>query len=731
MDIHEKTSLPSEDAPTPVPPLGLNGEFHPPALDAWKAAVTKELDGADFEKKLFWQTPEGFTVKPLYTRSDLQGLEHLGELPGFAPFGRGTFPLSGVASPWQIRQDCSLMAPEQVNSALLDGLARGQTAIGLTLDDAVRQGIDGDSPEAAKFAGLHGCTLTSINGLRIALSGVDLARWPITISTGTAAMPVLAMLVALADETKVSRRALTGAVEGDPLGDLARFGCLRAPITHLYRELGDMVLWTGKECPGIRPITISTHVYHDSGATAVQELGCALAVAAEYLRGLGEQGITADQSAMGMAMAMSVSTNMFMEIAKLRAARILWAKLMKAFGAQHEDALRLFLHVRTSAHTKTAQDPYNNLIRTTVEAFAGAVGGCNSMYVSPFDEAVGLPEEVSLRLARNQQILLQEESHLSRVVDPSGGSYYVESLTDSIARAAWAFAQEIEAKGGMLAALKSGWVQKALGDTADKKRKAVTGRRQSVVGVSQYPNATERPLSRPAPSRETFLAERRRRVARLRAMRNNRRVGELTYAMTQSAAFGEGNLMALAVEAANEGATIGEMLRAMGKGLADEPPSITPLTQWRLSEPFEALRARAQRHTEIHGRAPRVFLAPLGPVGMRRARTDFCIGFFGAGGFECLDPVGFADVDKAVTGILDSTVAVAVVCSDDASYPTVVPEIVQKVKAKQPGVLIYVAGYPTESVDALKAAGVDGFVHIRADAVETLTALQDRLGVGN
>lgn len=711
-------------------PLNLREDFAVPSREEWRQIVERDLGGAPFDKKLVWRTDDGFDVQPIYTAEDLEGVGHLGNLPGFAPYVRGSQPLSGVRPPWQIRQDSMVAAPEDVNAAVRDGIARGQTAIGIRLDNAARKGLDGDSPMARDLAGRGGCTMSSINGMRIALADIDLVRHPITFRTGASALPVFAIYLALAEERALEKRLLCGGVECDPLRDFAKSGTLRAPIDALYREMADMVKYATDNCPAMRPVMVNSHPYHNAGASAAQELAFTLAVGTDYLRAMVARGIAPDVAAMSMVFSFSVGTTLFMEIAKLRAARMLWAKIAHALGAADDDAKKMFLHVRTSTYSKTVHDPYNNMIRTALESFAGAVGGCDSMFVAPFSESIGRPNDFAMRVARNQQILLQEECHLSRVVDPSAGSYYIESLTESLAREAWKLFQGLEAGGGAYESLLSGKTQKAVDEVAERRRKRVEQRRDAIVGVSTYANPDEQTLATKHIPRDEFLAERVRRLSRLKAVRKNSAVREALNAISTSVYSGEGSLMEHAVAAAKEGATIGEIMRALSDSVPGERPVIERLPATRASVPYEALRKRADIHREKKGKLPEVFLATMGPLVMRRARADFSMGFLGAGGFKCVEPPAFETPEDAADAAVESGCCLAVVCSDDPSYPDIVPKFIDAAKAKKPDLLVFVAGYPVDSAAMLEDAGVDGFIHLRANVVDTLEDLQNRLGIG-
>jgi methylmalonyl-CoA mutase len=729
-------SSPLPDSPvtdeSPAPALDLAADFSAPSVEDWRKQVEADLKGADFDKKMVWRTLEGLAVQPLYTRHDVAELATLPAYPAVAPYVRGNKAQANAATPWLVRQDCVLRAPEEVNAAWRDGLARGETALCMRLDNAARRGFDGDSPAAREFAGRSGCTLSTIGGLRVALADVDIAKVPVFFRTGAAAFPVLAMFLALADERGVARASLSGGVEFDPIRSLAKNGRLRAPLSCLWAQMEDMVRLCAEQAPGIRPVSVNSHPAHNAGASAVEELAYLISAGVEYLRALDERGVAVPEASAAMGFSVSVSTNVYLEVAKLRAARALWAKVVKAFGCDDPAAQRMFLHARTSARTKTVHDPYNNMLRTQVEAFAAVLGGVDSLFVAPFDEPYGPPTEFAARIARNQHHLLREEAGLGRVVDPTAGSYAIEALTDQIAREAWRMVQEIDAAGGLVSAMVKGLPQGRVAATAAKRDALVRTRREPIVGVSNYPNPAEALLARQTEeSRREFLEVRRQKLARVKGTRDNNRVRVALAELAEAADGRTENLLARAVECARHSATIGEILDAVTEGDGATDVTATPFAARRLSEPFEALRRRAERHREITGKLPNAVLLTTGPLGMRRARADFSTAFYGAAGFTTCEIGPFESVNDAVAAVLESPDRLVVVCSDDATYPVFVPEFVQALKLVKPSAVVHVAGWPTESVDALKAAGVDGFIHVRADLIETLTELMDRLGTGN
>jgi methylmalonyl-CoA mutase len=724
----EKPANPSADGEREHSPYSLAALFPVPSFDEWKQVAIADLKGGEYDKKLRWSTLEGITIEPLYTAADIAKIEGLDALPGEAPYRRGTSSLATGTQGWQIRQDCLLATPEQVNAALRDSLARGANALCIRLDNAARAGMDGDWPEAVDLAGRGGCTISSINGLRIALADIDLSRYPITLRTGGAALPFLAMLIALADERGIRRGDLIGSVEFDPVRILLRRGSLREPIELVWRQLADMARFCAANCPGIRPVIANSHSWHNAGATITQELGYTIAAAIDYLRAMIDAGIDADTAALSIMFSFSVSGNLFPEIAKLRAARILWARAVEAHGATGEHSGKMFLHARTSSFTKTTDDPYNNLVRNTVEAFAAIVGGCDSLYVAPFDETIGRPDAFSTRLARNQQLILREEAALDRVVDPGGGSFYLEALTQSIAEEAWKLVQSIDKQGGLIAALQTGTPQRAVADASQRRLAAIETRRTPIVGVSNYANPAEKPIEPRHIPRPEFLEQRRNRLAQLKRMRHNSEVRRHLTNLTHSVYTGDGNLLELAVAAAAEGATVGEITQSMRRNAMGQLLMVEPLVTWRASKPYEDLRANARRWAADHGGTPpTVGLVITGPASMRRARAEFCRGFFAAGGFAASEIGPCNTPAEAAAAAIAAGVQILALCSDDATYPVFAPDFIAALRSAGCRLPVYIAGNPTDSIEALNAAGVAGYVHIRSNVVQTLAAIQNRM----
>jgi methylmalonyl-CoA mutase len=419
-----------------------------------------------------------------------------------------------------------------------------------------------------------------------------------------------------------------------------------------------------------------------------------------------------------------------MEQIKLRAAHMLWAQVVAAF-AGNEDSQKMTMHVRTSAYNKTIYDPYVNMLRATTEAFAGIVGGCDSMHVGCFDEAIGLPDEFSRRLARNTQIILQQESHLTRVIDPAGGSWYVEELTDAVARKAWALFQEVEKLGGMSRALAAGFPQEQVAQTAEQRLANLGYRRDILVGTNQYPNINEKPGEARRPDYKTLHKKRSTYVSAYRTALDNDQSTVVLEKLSNILNASPEQVLEAAIEAALAGATLGEIARTLRQG-DEAQTTIKPVRLHRVAQRLESLRQASAAFQAKTGSRPKVFLANMGPIPQHEARADFSTAFFQVGGFEVLGNDGFATVDAAVQAAAASGAPIVVICSTDDTYPELVPPLVQQIKAAKPATLVILAGYPADQVEAAyKAGGVDDFIHLRANVVETLSKLQQKLGVAS
>lgn len=707
-------------------PPRLLAEFPPARFEDWRKLVESELKGAPFDKKMVTATYEGIVLKAIYQRQDASQWPHANSFPGFAPFVRGATASGYLRRPWEVSQEIAASSPTEFNNAARNFISRGLNALNMVLDQATRSGHDPDwaRPEEVGFGGL---SIATVGDLDRALDGIDLEKTSLFVRSGASGMPFAALLVALARKRKKTPTALRGCIEMDPLGVLSHEGRLPQSFEGACREMAALTRWAAERAPHLQTICVHSRAWHEAGGSAVEELAFTLATGVEYLREMGRRDLEVDVVAPRMRFAVTVGESFFMEIAKLRALRMLWARAVEVAGGK-ESAQRLHLHVRTSRWNKTVNDPYNNMLRATVEAFAGVLGGCDSLQVGAFDEVVRRPDEFSQRIARNTQLILQRECHLDHVIDPVGGSWFIESVTGELATRAWALFQEIEKLGGMRAALQAGFPQGKVAATAEQKLKAVRHRRDSIIGINQYAQAGEQPL----PVTEVdATAFHKRRVQQVSAHRTalEDEASELVLEKLANVVESRGNgLFEACIEAVSAGATIGEITRAVRINETPCPP-VTPVRITRAAVPYEQLRAAADKAAARTGQRPQIFLCTMGSLRDFKARADFSRGFFAAGGYDVLAPDGFATAEAAADAFSRTAARVAVICSTDDKYPVLVPDLTRALRALRPDTFIILAGFPQDQMEAHRRAGVDDFIHLRADTVEVLTRVHARLGI--
>ncbi|MCX6968715.1 MAG: methylmalonyl-CoA mutase family protein [Verrucomicrobia bacterium] len=667
-------------------------EFPATTYEEWKAAAEESLKGAPFDKKLITSTPEGIKLQPIYGRADLDALSLPESWPGLPPFARGSSAAGNKKQPWLIAQELPCGCPEKFNTALKSDLMRGQNSVALLPDVATRLGLDPDEAACGEV-GECGLSLATLDDASRAFAGVDLHAAPVLAFAGVSALPLAGLLQAASG-------GFAGAVLADPLTEWARDGKLGISLDDAYSEMAVLSKWAAGK--GIRTVGIQANLWADAGGTAVEELAFGLATGAAYFRALAAAGVPEDEIAPRFVMALSLGSNLFMQIAKLRAARLLWDRIVEAFGVKPAP---LFLHGRSSIFNKSVLDPHTNMLRATAEGFAGVVGGADSMHVAAFDEPIRTPDEFSTRIARNIHVILAEECGFAEVADAAGGSWYVESLTIELAKKAWELFQEVENRGGMAVALREGFPQSAVAVSAKSRLDAGSKRREAVLGVNLFPNPAETPLAPNPDEAEKKFAARSKQIA-------SARKGGVSLA---SASVEE---IAKAFQA---GATIGGISKALcrkGAGV----PEIPRVRVIRAAEGYERLRASTKENP------PQVWLAKFGPPKQSKARADFSSGFFAAGGFGISQKTaGAKSVEEALDQAVASKAGIVVVCSTDDSYPEIVPAFVPALKAKMPGVKVILAGYPADQIEAHKASGVDDFIHIKVDCLAFLTNLQKEL----
>lgn len=693
-------------------------EFTPPTDEEWKAACEALLKGAPFEKKMFTKTYEGITFDPMYTRKHTEDILPKGVMPGMGDYLRGVDAAGYIGKPWGIAQACDETLPAENNELLRHEHDKGATIYHIVLDTASRTGVDARQAEAV---GDTGTSVTTVEDMHVLLTGLDLAKFPLYVYAGANAVPLLALVAAARRASGEDMAEVRGIVGADPIGALAADGKLPASLDAHYDSLAAAARWATVNAPHLRTVFVRSDVYSNGGANDVQEVASVLATATAYLRALCERGLTIDEAASQIAFAFSMGANFFLQIAKLRAVRPLWAQIVGAFGGSAE-AQKMRIHARPALFFKTIYDPYVNMLRNTTEIFSGVVGGIDSFESAPFDEPIRKGDEFSRRIARNVQIMLQEEFGLLQPIDPAGGSWAVETLTRQMKEKIWAEFQRIEKEGGIIAALRAGSLQESVAAVLAARFKNADLRRDRIVGNNMYPNMTETLLETRA---EDTAALKAQRTADIDAYLSDIDVKHRDEAL---AFLRQAHSVDNAVEAALAGATIAELMTAVTEG--DGAETVTAIAPHRWSERFEALRQRTEEYKAEKNDNVKIFLANMGPIPQHKARADFTTGFLQVGAFEVLGNDGFKTVEEAADAARASGADAVVICSTDATYPEIVPALAPKLHEVLPKARVFLAGAaPKDLLETYKEAGIDEYISVRANCYEILESLQKQKGM--
>ena len=693
-------------------------EFTPPTDEEWKAACEALLKGAPFEKKMFTKTYEGITFDPMYTRKHTEDILPKGVMPGMGDYLRGVDAAGYIGKPWGIAQACDETLPAENNELLRHEHDKGATIYHIVLDTASRTGVDA---RQAETVGDTGTSVTTVEDMHVLLTGLDLAKFPLYVYAGANAVPLLALVAAARRASGEDMAEVRGIVGADPIGALAADGKLPASLDAHYDSLAAAARWATVNAPHLRTVFVRSDVYSNGGANDVQEVASVLATATAYLRALCERGLTIDEAASQIAFAFSMGANFFLQIAKLRAVRPLWAQIVGAFGGSAE-AQKMRIHARPALFFKTIYDPYVNMLRNTTEIFSGVVGGIDSFESAPFDEPIRKGDEFSRRIARNVQIMLQEEFGLLQPIDPAGGSWAVETLTRQMQEKIWAEFQRIEKEGGIIAALRAGSLQESVAAVLAARFKNADLRRDRIVGNNMYPNMTETLLETRA---EDTAALKAQRTADIDAYLSDIDVKHRDEAL---ASLRQAHSVDHAVEAALAGATIAELMTAVTEGNGAE--TVTAIAPHRWSERFEALRQRTEEYKAEKNDNVKIFLANMGPIPQHKARADFTTGFLQVGAFEVLGNDGFKTVEEAADAARASGADAVVICSTDATYPEIVPALAPKLHEVLPKARVFLAGAaPKDLLETYKEAGIDEYISVRANCYEILESLQKQKGM--
>jgi methylmalonyl-CoA mutase len=678
--------------------------FPPHTYEEWKAAAIALLKGRPFEKTLNTPTYEGFDLDPIYMRGDISGLGHIGSQPGLGSQVRSSRLAGYLEAGWQVSQELGTGSPATLNAQILEGLENGQDEVNLWLDLPGRLGADPGSNESAS-GGICGLSLANADDFKALFKDVHLDAVSLYIQSGAAAPAIYAMVLAyLGDAAKQQ----TGCIAMDPVTVLAERGKLPGSESEVFDRMAGLLAHSAEAAPALQVIEVKGHTYHNGGASSTQEMAAMLATGVCYLREMQARGLEPATVASRMRFSISIGGNTFLEIAKLRAFRLLWNRILEALEVADEDRF-LHLHARTGIYNKTVYDPYVNMLRTTTEAFSAVVGGCDSLHVAPFDEVLRESDAFSRRIARNTHAILAEECEMRQVIDPAGGSYAVETLTDKMAEKAWELFQGIEAEGGILKALLSGSLQEAVASVREKRAQNLHRRRNVIVGTNQYPNATEELLQGGSLNYAEVQAE---RVAALAAGKSQRDGASVESLLAQASEVGGADCFSVLVEAAGKGATLGELSAACGVTKAG--PSAEPIALRRAAEDFEKLRMAADQ-LKASGTAPVLHQLNMGPSRRYRLRADWTSSFFQVGGFTLLNEDDYAEIADAVAALKESGARIAVITSDDDTYAATVTDLTKAIKSEVGDITVLVAGAPGDKEAEWKAAGVDDFVHVRVN----------------
>ncbi|GAB1368572.1 methylmalonyl-CoA mutase [Azonexus hydrophilus] len=679
-------------------------------LDAWEKAAAKQAPGGDVAN-LVWHTPEGLQVKALYTKKDVESLEFADTLPGIAPFLRGPQPTMYAVKPWTIRQYAGFSTAEASNAFYRKALAAGGQGVSVAFDLATHRGYDSDHPRVTGDVGKAGVAIDSVEDMKILFDGIPLDKISVSMTMNGAVLPILAGYIVAAEEQGVSQDKLSGTIQNDILKEFMVRNTYIYPPTPSMKIIADIFAYTAQHMPKFNSISISGYHIQEAGANQAIELAFTLADGMEYVRTGMKAGMDVDTFAGRLSFFWAVGMNFYLEIAKMRAARLLWHRIMSGFGAKNAKSMMLRTHSQTSGWSLTEQDPYNNVVRTTIEAMAAVFGGTQSLHTNALDEAIALPTEFSARIARNTQLIIQEETHITNVVDPWAGSYMMEKLTQDMADKAWGIIQEIEAMGGMTKAVESGWAKMQVETCAADKQARIDSGKDVIVGVNKYKLAKEDPIEILDIDNHAVRDAQIARLQKIRASRDSAAVNAALDALTKAAETGEGNLLDLTVKAIRLRASIGEVSDALekvyGRFRANNQTIsgvyggvVDGMNSW------EEIKAEVAKFAEEEGRRPRVMIAKLGQDGHDRGAKVVATAYADLGFDIDMGPL-FQTPEEAARQAIENDVH-AIGCSSlAAGHKTLVPQIIEALRAQGADDIIVFAGgvIPAQDYDALYAAG--------------------------
>ena len=687
--------------------------FQAATLEQWAQAAAKSAPGGDVAG-LNWVTPEGIVVKPLYTAADTADLPHANTLPGFEPFIRGPQATMYAVRPWTIRQYAGFSTAEDSNAFYRQALAAGGQGVSVAFDLATHRGYDSDHARVTGDVGKAGVAIDSVEDMKILFDGIPLDKVSVSMTMNGAVLPVLAGYVVAAEEQGVSQEQLSGTIQNDILKEFMVRNTYIYPPEPSMRIVADIIEYTAKQMPKFNSISISGYHMQEAGANQALELAFTLADGAEYVKTAIAKGLDVDDFAGRLSFFWAIGMNFYLEVAKMRAARLLWTRIMKSFNAKNPKSLMLRTHCQTSGWSLTEQDPYNNVVRTTIEAMAAVFGGTQSLHTNSFDEAIALPTEFSARIARNTQLIVQEETHITSVVDPWAGSYMMESLTQEMADKAWAIIEEVQALGGMTRCVDSGWAKLKIEASAAEKQARIDSGKDVIVGVNKYKLKQEGVLDIRDVDNVKVREGQIARLQKIRATRDGARVQALLDALTAAAHDGSGNLLAMSIAAMRARATVGEVSDALEKVYGRHRADIQKVTgiyaaAYDSAAGWDTLKAEIAAFGEQQGRRPRVMIAKLGQDGHDRGAKVVATAFADLGYDVDIGPL-FQTPEECARQAIENDVHAVGVSTLAAGHKTLVPAIIEALKDQgADDIIVFVGGViPQQDYDFLYAAGVKG-----------------------
>jgi len=661
----------------------------------WLNKANKELKSKTVDS-LNWNSPEGITIHPLYSAEDLEKINYVESFPGLYPFTRGPYSTMYTNRAWTIRQYAGFSTAEESNSFYRRNLAAGQKGLSVAFDLATHRGYDSDHPRVVGDVGKAGVAIDTVEDMRILFDQIPLDKMSVSMTMNGAVIPILAMFIVAGEEQNVSLDKLSGTIQNDILKEFMVRNTYIYPPAPSMRIVADIIEFTSKYMPKFNSISISGYHIHEAGGNAVQELAFTIADGLEYVKAALSKGLAIDDFAPRLSFFWGIGMNFFMEIAKLRAGRILWAETIKKFNPQNQTSLMLRTHCQTSGWSLAAQDPYNNIIRTTIEALAATLGGTQSLHTNSFDEALGLPTDFSARIARNTQLILSEETHITKVADPLGGSYYIESLTHSLVEEARKLMNEIESIGGMTKAIDAQIPKMKIEESAARRQAAIDQTQEVIVGVNKYKPDTEENIDVLDIDNTSVRNSQIERLTAIRKERNNEMVQSSLERLKEIAKTGNGNLLESAIEAARQRASVGEISDALAEIFTRYEAHHSSISGVYAAandnnSDFTALQQKVQQFAERFGRRPRIYIAKLGQDGHDRGAHVIATGFADIGFDVDIGPL-FQTPEEAARMAIESDVHAIGVSSQAAGHKTLIPLLIEELRRQNAEDIIIIAG---------------------------------------